>query len=242
MLSHRRWAVTGGAGVGTRGFSDLHIVWMLQNLLYFRVLTSVILSRMVSPILGTSKHYLSLGKILRIYSGLLHRMDCTGAVWAIIAGVFFRLFSALFIMLTRKQSFLFHCFSYTQPSIYYLGIVNGSKTPHMSSSSGVRANVNVSSLILLEKWWCPKMLATWKCLDMQSKLFFARVALSLNLIHSTFISYTCPAVIFQEKYKSQNEFIWYIGGSKTKIKTQWRQKWFGKFCFTLWKNLFPDHH
>lgn len=44
--------------------------------------------------------------------------------------------------------------------------------PTCPGSSGVRANVNVRILVLLEKWWGAKMLAGWKCLDVQISVFF----------------------------------------------------------------------
>lgn len=70
--------------------------------------------------------------MLHIYSGLLHSIDCAGAAWPIIVTVSFRVFSALLITLTRKQSFLFPCFFYTQASIYYLGILNTFEdSPHV---------------------------------------------------------------------------------------------------------------
>ena len=80
--------------------------------------------------------------------------------------------SAFPIMLTRTQACPLHGSFYAPASIYDLGIANRFQASHMSSSSGVRANVNVCSPVLLEKWWWAKMLAGWKCLDMQNSISF----------------------------------------------------------------------
>lgn len=200
--------------------------WILQNQLYFSILTSTQRRYHITPLLCLTscqhlwKTWTFPGKIVPIYSGLFHRKDCAGARGAISVSLFF----IPFLLCSSRSLGSRHA---SRAVSFILGLPyiiwepeSALSLPTCPGSSGVRANVHVRILVLLEKWWWAKMLAGSEGLNVQiSIFFFARVAFSLHLIHIDFISYVSSAVIFQEKYKSYHEFICHMGCPKRKIKS-----------------------